>query len=109
MAVTPFMHYKRHGQITDAINRSAHVDHKVIAATVAETFTVPTDATVVVLASNVDFYVDWHGETAAVPAGDVSDGTGVELNPSVRAIGGLTSFSVISASNGIVTAAWYGG
>lgn len=56
-----------------------------------------------VFAANADFYVKWNGTGAAVPSSNITDGTGVELNPSVRKIGaGITSFSMVSATACIV-------
>jgi hypothetical protein len=56
-----------------------------------------------VFAANADFYVKWNGSGAAVPSTSITDGSGVELNPSVRKIGaGITSFSIVSATSCIV-------
>lgn len=56
-----------------------------------------------VFASNADFWVKWNGSGATVPSSTVTDGTGLELNPSVRRIGaGVTSLSIVSATACIV-------
>lgn len=52
-----------------------------------------------------DIYVKWNGTGAAVPSGlGTTNGTGVEFNPVIRKISGsITQFSIVSASNCIVT------
>lgn len=56
-----------------------------------------------VFASTGDFWIKWNGSSAAVPSVTVTNGSGLELNPSVRKIGaGITSFSIVSASACIV-------
>lgn len=87
---------------------STHVDSLAISAGVAEKFTVPALATIVRLSCSVDCYINGRG-TAAV-ATDVTDGSASEL---VRAgevellVTPAQEISVISASNGLVTAAFY--
>lgn len=109
MAIQPFLYYKHHGVLTDAIAHSQYVDHFDLAANTAQTVTRPTGAVVVIMSCTADFFVDWHGAAAVVPSGDKTDGAGVELNPSVREIGDLTNFSVITATEGAdLTLAWYG-
>ena len=81
-----------------------------LAANTAESFTVPTlnavIARCVIFSSNVDFFVNCY-TTATVP-GDVTDGTASELNPSsYQLLNDVATISVISASAGIVTAAFY--
>lgn len=56
-----------------------------------------------VFAANADFYVKWNGTGAAVPSVSITNGTGVELNPSVRKIGaGIATFSIVSPTACIV-------
>ncbi len=85
---------------------SNYVLTRVLAANTAESFTVPAGAAVVVFSSNGDFYAKVGG-TAAVPAADVTDGTGSELNPTVRGCTPGSSISVISPYATVVTAAFY--
>jgi hypothetical protein len=59
-----------------------------------------------VINADSDFWVNW-GTTATIPAGDTTDGTGSELNPTARTLSGVTSFSIISASAAKVSIAWY--
>jgi Na+-transporting methylmalonyl-CoA/oxaloacetate decarboxylase beta subunit len=84
---------------------------RVLAANTNESITPPTGAKYVIFSGNVDFFVK-AGGTAAVPAADVTDNSGSELNPAgywlIGADGAaVTSIGIISASAGIVTAAFY--
>lgn len=76
-----------------------------LAASVAESITVPSGARFVLFSATADFYANY-GATATVPA-DNTTGTASELNPSVRDIRGVTTISVISAGTPIVTAVFY--
>lgn len=58
-----------------------YVDARVLAATVEETATVPTGYRWVLFSGDCPFYARPNA-TAAVPAADVTDGTGSEQNPS---------------------------
>lgn len=58
----------------------SYVDAMVLAAGVAEAWTAPANTRFVVFASNCNFYAKPNA-TAAVPATEVTDGTGSELNP----------------------------
>jgi hypothetical protein len=90
-----------------ALAAPLYVDNYVLSAGVAKTVNIPATATYAFFASNGDFYTRNVG-TAAVPASDVTDGTGSELNPTDRYFGkGQTSFSLISPAATIVTIAWY--
>ena len=80
-----------------AIDALAYKHHRVLAANTVETFAVPTDAKFVLFSCTADFYVDF-AATAAVPSADVTDGSGVDLNPTVRRLNGVTNISVISES-----------
>ena len=84
-----------------------------LAATTAESITVPTGpdgkskASYVSFSSTCDFYANY-SQTATVP-GDTTDGTASELNPMVRYLsGGVTTISVITAASScIITASFY--
>jgi hypothetical protein len=84
-----------------------YVAARVLAANVAEDHTVPTGAKYVVFsASCAAFYVK-RGGTAAVPAGDVTDGTASELNPAGYYIVGVTTLGLIAPATCVVTMAFY--
>jgi len=61
------------------------------------------EAMIVDFSANQDFYVLWGSTGAAVPAANILDGTSPELNPSTRAIRGVTTFSIVSPVGCIVT------
>lgn len=82
-----------------------YVLNRTVAASTAESITVPTGAKYVNFSANVDFYANYT-TTATVPA-DVTDGSASELNPTMRGIAGVTTISVISASAGQISAAFY--
>ena len=91
-----------------ALRPSDYVLSRSLAASTAESFTVPTSprARFVLFSSNVDFYANWT-TTATVP-GDVTDGSASELNPSMRFIpNDCTAISVISPDAGVVTASFW--
>lgn len=83
-----------------------YVDARVLAANVSETHTIPTGANTVLFSSTCDFYAK-PGSSAAVPAADVTDGTGAELNPATWNVTGLTTLTVISTSTCVLTMSWY--
>lgn len=82
------------------------VDVRVLAANVAETHTLPTHANVVNFSATGNFYVNFT-TTATVPAADVTDGTGSCLNPGVRDVSQITSFSIIAPAAIVVTMEFY--
>lgn len=76
-------------------------------STTATTVTVPTGAKFALFSSTGDFFARWSG-TAAVPAGDVSDGTGSECNPIVRSVEAGDTFSIVAASaDTLISIAFY--
>lgn len=93
------------GENLYALPAAGYVLSRALAANVAESFTVPAGARFVVFSATGDFYANY-ATTATVPA-NVTDGTAAELNPSVRAIKGVTTISVISAATPTVTASFY--
>lgn len=88
-----------------------YVQARVLAANVAETMTVPAGTQLVIFASTCNFYAKV-GNSAAVPAADVTDGTASELNPAAwylaAATTATTNITVITAdATCILTAAAY--
>lgn len=92
---------------TYAVNPADYVNNYVLAANVAETVTVPSGAQAVSFSANGDFYVNFNGGTAAVPSVDITNGTGSELNPSIRYIAGWSSFSIVAPATTVVVLAYY--
>lgn len=85
-------------------------NYQVLAASVAESPAVPTGATRCVVTSPVDAYANGDA-VAVVPSGDVTDGSGPIFIPAgypkALNVGGLTSFSLISASATLVALEFY--
>ena len=73
-----------------------YIDARVLAANTNETHTVPTGAKYVVFAANCAAFYAKQGGAAAVPAADVTDGTGSALNPAGFGIDGISSIGLIS-------------
>jgi hypothetical protein len=75
-----------------------------------KTQNVPTGANLVIIqpASGQDVFVALGATpTAAVPPGDVTNGTASMQDPSVLAVTGMTEISVATATAGIVTLSYY--
>lgn len=95
-----------------AIKQSNHIDVRVLAATTAESYTVPTGAVYIVFScvtstgAAASFWADFNG-TAAIPSTDITDGSGCEVNPAVRYVKGVTTISLIAPAACIVTMAVY--
>jgi hypothetical protein len=94
------------GAASFAIPFCDYIDVRVLVANVAETVTVPSAARLVLFSATGDFYARIAG-TAGVPSADVIDGSGSELNPVLRAVAGVASFSVIAPSATTITLSWY--
>jgi hypothetical protein len=77
-------------------------------ASTAESITVPSGARRVIFGYTSNTYVNCY-TTAAVPAADITDGTGSELNPSSYLLpSDVTTISVVSAVlNAVVVASFY--
>lgn len=80
-----------------------YVDARVLAANVNESHTVPTGARFVLFSGSCAAFYVKNGGTAAVPAADVTDGSGSALNPSAWFIEGATSLGIISPTACVVT------
>ena len=97
---------------TQTVAASRYVTHVTLAASTAQTITVPAGYRFVCINANTTLYACFTG-TAVVPSGAVTDGTGSCLMPGFRYLGAssgqaaLTSFSVISPGVGIATFEWW--
>lgn len=107
-----------------AMRAPAYVDSKILTANTAATFTVPPLANFAVFSADANFYAAYIGgsanspySTTAVAAAstNISDGTGNELNPTIRFVGALMSdatreisgISVLSPSTCHIAVAYY--
>lgn len=101
----------KRGFYTTALPISDYINAHVYAAATNEDETVPAGAHFAILTGTVAFYVK-RGGTAAVPAGDVSNGSGSQL----CVVGTQLSIAVtpgdvlgiIAVSAGVVTVAYFG-
>lgn len=82
-----------------------YVDNYVLAANVAETATVPAGAEYVVISATTPVWVR-RDNTAAIPGGDVTDGTGSAYKPATYAVDGVTSLSLIAPAASKVSLWW---
>jgi hypothetical protein len=79
-----------------------------LAASTAKAVTIPTGARFAIFGATADIWVViGAGKTAAVPSGDTTDGSGSELNPSIRNVTGQTAMSIISESAAKVSITFY--
>lgn len=105
-AIVPFK--QGYGEIPRPIPQATMA--RVLAATVAETITPPAGSRYVIFSygAGMDVYVNCYA-TAATPVADNTAGTAPELNPSGYEFNtnDLPDISVVSATAGIVTAAFY--
>lgn len=90
----------------DVVYPSKYVNAYVLSAGAPVTVNIPTGARVAVFNSNTNFYVNWLA-AAAVPSGNITDGSAPELNPVARDVTGYVSFSVISPDACVLTIAYF--
>lgn len=88
--------YDGNGRVNYGL-RPSWVDARSLASNTAERFNIPTGAIWVLIEASgqYDVYVSYDAD-AAVPAGDVTDGSASELNPGLRLINGVSQIGVIS-------------
>ena len=78
----------------------------VLAANVMETITVPDGAAVVLFSADGDFWCRFHSNVA-VPAADVLDGSGGELNPDKRVVRGVSEIKLIADAPRKISLSFY--
>ena len=93
------------GNNTFAAPFSDTINSKVLAASVAESDTVPAGANFVIFSYTDDIYVNIAG-TAAVST-DITNGTASEINPTIRSVEAGDTISIISESAAKVSLAYY--
>src|SRR5688572_6181721 len=96
-AVRP-LSVKEDGSFALQVDPLLWVDTKALAANTAEAFAVPTGAKYVVFGADVNFAVRYNAALAGTAAAyaDAADGTGCEVNPTVRWLQGVAEISVIT-------------
>jgi hypothetical protein len=84
-----------------------YVDARVLAAAANESHTVPAGVKYVIFSMSCAAFYAKPGGTAAVPAADVTDGSGSELNPGAWYVDGMTAIGLISPTTCTVTLSFY--
>lgn len=95
------------GPWADAPPIASYVCDQVLAANVAETITAPSDADFVIFSYTATPFYIRVGGAAAVPAADVTDGTGSIVSPTYRRVDRGASISVISPNAGVLSMEWF--
>lgn len=96
------------------------INNRVLAANTAVTETIPSDAAgrkanMVIISSSGPFFVayqqvgDGAPPVAAVPVADVTNGTGVELNPTILELsnGEIAALSIVAPATTILSLSYY--
>jgi len=105
-AIEPLKFFRgQAGDQTYAIKQGT-VNNYVLAATVNKAVTAPEGANYAIFASTADIWVRVGG-VAAVPSGDVTDGSGSELNPVIRRVESGGTIGVISEYAAKVSITFY--
>ena len=94
------------GRLTDIAIVSDEISNAVLAPNVAKSVTPPNSARFVAFSSTGLFYARYNAP-ASIPAADVTDGTGSEINPTVRSLDGVETISLIAPAATIVGLSWY--
>lgn len=76
---------------------------------VSQTVAVPSGATMVLMTGETPYFVHYGPEPAYIPSESVTDGSGLELNPTGRRLEGITAITVVARMAGIVQLAFYNG
>lgn len=98
---------KRPGNILATPDYNNHV----LLSTTPQAFDMPSGAAYMNFSATVDFAVKIGSTGVAWPSTNVLDGSGSEINPTVRGIGSTkssTGFSVVAGSSGLLTIGFFG-
>jgi hypothetical protein len=97
-----------------ALKPSTNYQNIVLVANTAQNFTLANWAdpngklpTVLTFSANGDFYIKWRASGATIPGSNIVDGSGMELNPEIRKVLDVATFSLIASANTIVTIGLY--
>ncbi len=97
-----------------AAKPSTNYQNIVLAANTAQNFTKADWAgpdgkvpNVFTFSANGDFYVKWRASGATVPGSNIVDGSGMDLNPALRKVDDVLTFSLIAPANTIVSIGLY--
>jgi len=105
-AIEPLKFYRdQAGDQTFAV-KTGTVNNYLLVANTNKAVTVPAGANYAIFSANADIWVEMGG-AATVPAGDVTDGTGSELNPTIRKVEPGGTIGVISEYAAKVSITFY--
>ena len=93
------------GQSTLSAPTSTDINGVLLAANIAESITIPSGSKFAMFNATADFYARYTGTAAVIS--DTTDGTGSELNPTVRTLSVGDTISVISGETCYLTVAFY--
>lgn len=93
------------GHSSFSIPVSTDINGAALGIATAESITIPSGAKFAVFSATGDFYAKYNG--TAVVITDVTDGTGSELNPTVRSLLPADTISIISPAACNVTVSFY--
>jgi len=90
------------GTFAVPVRPTTYVNSRTLAADTAEAVTVPAGAKYVIFGGDVSFAVRYNasGVGTAAAFGDVTDGSGCEINPTIRYLFGVAEISVITHATG---------
>lgn len=105
-ATEPLKFYRdQAGDQTFAI-KTGTVNNYLLVASTNKAVVVPAGCNYAIFAANADIWVEM-GSAATIPAGDVTDGTGSELNPTIRKVEPGRTIGIISESAAKVSITFY--
>jgi len=93
------------GSNTLSVPAPETINGVVLAANIAESVTVPSGARYALFNATADFYAKYSGTATVIT--DTTDGSGSELNPTLRTLGTGDTISVISGETCYLTVAFY--
>jgi hypothetical protein len=106
IALDSFIIHRNHiSDVTGAI-KVGYVNTYLLTVSTNKAVTIPTGSRYAIFAATADIWVKMGG-AASIPAGDTTDGTGSELNPTIRFVEGQTTLGIISAAAAKVSVAFY--
>ena len=81
----------------------------VMIAGVSQTVNVPSGATMVLMTAEMPYFVKYGPGPLSLPSQNITDGTGLEVNPAGRSLAGVSAISVVSRMAGLMQLAFYNG
>ncbi len=94
------------GRDLPAVQPSDHVNVVQLTSGVGKQITTPADAKLVMFSATAPFWARF-GTAASLPTGDITNGSGPELNPCVRTVTPGTAIGLVAASACYVSLSFY--